>query len=100
MRQMKIIITNLPSFYKIRLFNEINKQLPLYVLFTGHGPEVRNEDFFKGNIEFQYANLNRNFILNLHNIINLLRINYKEIILCGWDNIYMWIPLLFSKKNS
>ena len=97
----KIIITNLPAFYKIRLFNEINKTVPLLVLFSGHGPEERNKDFFKGTIEFNYINLDKGFIKNFSLLRNLLkRDSFKELILSGWDNVYMWVPLLFSPKRK
>lgn len=97
----KIIITNLPAFYKIRLFNEINKTIPLLVLFTGHGPEERNKDFFKGVIEFNYLNLDKSFFENLLILGRSLTIkNLEEIIFSGWDNIYMWLFLLFSTKNK
>ena len=49
---MKLIITNLPSFYKIKLFNEINKKVKLKVFYTGHSPEQRNKDFFDEVAEF------------------------------------------------
>lgn len=95
----KIILTNLPAFYKIRLFNEINKKIPLLVLFTGHGPEERNKDFFKGIIEFDYLELNQGFIGNLRIIRSLLNKNsFDELILGGWDNIYMWFPIFMSPK--
>ena len=97
----KIVITNLPAFYKIRLFNEINKKVPLLVLFSGHGPEERNKDFFKGTIEFDYINLDKGFIKNFSLLRKLLkRDSFKELILSGWDNVYMWIPLLFSPKQK
>ena len=97
----KIVITNLPAFYKIRLFNEINKTVPLLVLFSGHGPEERNKDFFKGTIEFDYINLDKGFIKNFSLLRKLLKKDYfKELILSGWDNVYMWLPLLFSPKRK
>lgn len=97
----KLIVTNLPAFYKIRLFNEINKRSSLLVLFTGHGPEERNKDFFKGYIEFDYLNLDKGFLGNFITLQRLVhKSTFEEIILSGWDNIYMWIPLLFSLKKQ
>lgn len=99
-KHVKIIITNLPAFYKIRLFNEVNKKIPILVLFTGHAADGRNADFYKGNIEFDYINLDKGFIKNSCLLIKLLRKNIREVILSGWDNIYMWLPLLFSPKRK
>jgi len=42
-----IIITNLPAFYKINLFNEINKRKKIYVVFTGTDAGQRNADFLE-----------------------------------------------------
>lgn len=101
MKSRKIIITNLPAFYKIRLFNEINKKTPLLVLFTGHGNEVRNNDFFKGDIEFNYIYLDKGFLRNCSVLLRVLCKNlFKELIIGGWDNIYMWISLLCSSKRK
>lgn len=97
----KIIITNLPAFYKIRLFNEVNKEIPLLVLFTGHSSDGRNADFYKGKIDFDYINLDRGLFLNVWLLISLLRKSLlEELILSGWDNIYMWIALLLSPKRK
>lgn len=92
----KLIITNLPAFYKIRLFNEINKTSKLLVLFTGHAADGRNSDFYKGNIEFDYMNLDRGFLINCYLLIKLSFLNIKETILGSWDNIYMWLPILLT----
>lgn len=97
----KIVITNLPAFYKIRLFNEVNRKIPLLVLFTGHSSDGRNADFYQGNIEFDYINLRKGFFCNLWLLICLLRKSpYEELILSGWDNIYMWLSLLLSSKRK
>ena len=74
----KIIITNLPAFYKIRLFNEVNKKIKILVLFTGHAADGRNTDFYKGNLEFEHIFLNKGFIGNCRILINLLCKNYKS----------------------
>lgn len=97
----KIIITNLPAFYKIRLFNEINKIIPIFVFFTGHASDGRNSDFYKGIMEFDHMNLDRGFVRNCRILSNALHEkSVIELILSGWDNIYMWIPLLFFSKRK
>lgn len=97
----KIIITNLPAFYKIRLFNEINRKTPLLVVFLGHSSIGRNADFYKGNMDFDYLNLNKGFFGNVGLLIYVFRKSaFRELILGGWDSIYMWISLLFSPKRK
>lgn len=47
-----LILTNQPAFYKIKLYNEINKKRQIHVLFTGKKDRVkgnlieRKSDFF------------------------------------------------------
>lgn len=101
---MKLIITNLPSFYKIKLFNEINKKVKLKVFYTGHSPEQRNKDFFDEVAEFDSDFLFRKSKLSA--IIRLIKIifttRYDELMIGGWDEVYFWIAAFLSpkKKNS
>ena len=53
-----LILTNQPAFYKINLYNELNKKIKIFVIFIGEGSTIRNSDFLKGNMEFEYLILN------------------------------------------
>ena len=55
----KVFITNLPSFYKKNLYNEINKKQRVLAIFTDDGDPTRNGDFYNGNIEFDSENLGK-----------------------------------------
>ena len=80
---MKLIITNLPSFYKIKLFNEINKKVKLKVFYTGHSPEQRNKDFFDEVAEFNSDFLFRKSKLSA--IIRLIKMPFMYIGSGNWD---------------
>lgn len=97
-----LIITNLPSFYKIKLFNEIGKYKKILVIYTWNSPETRNKDFFAEEAEFKSINLPvKNKILSVYKLIKLLHcINYTSLILGGWNEIYFWIGAFFSKKKK
>lgn len=97
-----IFITNLPSFYKTNLFNKINENSDLLVLYTHENSSNRNSDFFKGNKKFKYKVLSENsFIYNLVYLKSLIKkSSYDELIIGGWDLLYFWIALLFGKKNK
>ena len=41
-----VYVTNIPSFYKLNLYNRIAKRKGIFVIFTGEINEVRNDDFF------------------------------------------------------
>lgn len=96
----KIVITNLPSFYKINLYNEINRRCPLLVIYTGDHAEGRNKDFYHGKMEFQHIFLRSNGLLRLFQLLGLLRKHkHRELILSGWDSLPLWIAAICSPKR-
>lgn len=99
----KIIVTNIPAFYKINMYNAVNKRVKLHVIFTDSIESDRNSDFVDGEIEFEYTIL-KGYVY--HKISQALKIvktsNYDELILGGWDHPVLWF-LAFcctKKKNS
>ena len=107
----KLIITNIPAFYKVNLFNEINKQIDIEVIFTGtkdktvfKGKEiVRKRDFLDEKIFFKVHYLSGSFLTKLWQLLTILRnVEYTEIIIDGWDSILIWVILCFdfTKRKS
>lgn len=100
----KIFVTNLPAFYKLNLFNEIQKSINIAVVFTANDSIKRNRDFFKGEKAFDtYFFKRRNLLYRLiFPIVLLSKLSYKELIIGGWDSIPMWIFAILSpsRKNS
>lgn len=97
----KIIVTNLPSFYKINLYNEINMHCRIFVIYTNDGNEGRNNDFYKGSMQFKYIHLCRNRILRIFQLIKIIiRVKYEELILSGWDSLPLWIGAIISPKKK
>lgn len=97
----KIIITNLPSFYKINLYNEINKQCKLLVIYTWDHSHGRNDDFYNGAMQFEHIHLkDRGFkrIIQISKI--LISTKYRELILSGWDSIPLWVGAFISAKRK
>lgn len=64
-----LFITNLPSFYKINLYNEIARRKKIFVIYTGDTAECRNNDFF--NVKMQFGSL----FLYSNKLLRLLQIN-------------------------
>lgn len=99
----KVFVTNLPAFYKINLFNEIALKKDIFVIFTHSDSKERNNNFFEGNKNFEYYFLpDSNKLLRLYHLIHLIRkIDFKELIMGGYDEIIFWL-LAFtnSKKNN
>lgn len=97
----KIFITNLPSFYKINLYNEINKHCKVLVIYTNDNAEGRNKDFYRGNMQFEHIHLNSNRFIRILQLIKiLLQVSYNELILGGWDSLPLWIGAIISPKNK
>lgn len=104
MTYSKIIITNLPSFYKLNLYNRINQKIRILVVFTGEDGSIRNESFYKNNFEFDYLSLHG--LSSFYKIIKLYQIikrnKFSELVIGGWDSPAYWFSafLVSKKKNS
>ena len=100
----KIIITNLPAFYKINLFNRIAEKCSIFLIFTGLDGEIRNENFYDSEMNFPYIFLKggskKEKFLEAFAVIKNKKPN--KIIIGGWDNIiYLLIAFLFPiRKNQ
>lgn len=97
----KIIITNLPAFYKIRLFNEISRYQSLLVIYTGHGSDGRNVDFYNESILFKSIKLSGSSLNKCLEIFKLIRkVQFKEMLIGSWDHPAMWVTILSSPKSK
>lgn len=101
-----LIITHLPSFYKVRLYNEISKKLKIYVIFIGEGSVQRTSDFTQEERLFDYEVLNKHQFESrpkISSILKLLKIvrskDFNKLLLCGWDLPEYWI-LAFTHVRS
>ena len=104
-----LIVTHIPAFYKVNLYNELSKSLKIEVIFiAGNTVHKRADDFIaleKAN--FKYTVLNENnfearkkhlSILKLRKLLK--RCNYKKIILSGWDLLEFWFLLILNPKKK
>ena len=100
--KQKIIVTNIPAFYKIRMYNEDNKQVRLHVIFTEAIESDRNSDFVNGDIQFQYTILKGTNRQKISQAISIVKsIDYAELILGGWDHPVLWVlAFRFPKKKN
>lgn len=98
----KLFITNLPSFYKINLYNKVSENVSVCVVFTGDDGESRNSDFFSSDIKFDALFFKKRNLLYrvFYSIWLCCKLRYKEIILGGWDSLPLWVFLLFSRSNK
>lgn len=103
-----IIVTHLPSSYKVNLYNEIAKNKNVYVVFIASNSIVRTKDFLNLDCNFNYSIINnsiiekRNIYKSTYNLFKILyNIRSKYIILNGWDLFEFWfcVFLPFYKKG-
>lgn len=97
-----IYITNLPSFYKINLFNQIAKKRKLFVVFTHDNSFMRNSDFYAGEREFEYSSIaNMTIIGKIAFIYNLLKnSSYEQLLVEGWYQPVYWFAVLVSHHTK
>lgn len=102
-----VFITHLPAFYKINLYNELAKQLNIYVIFISNSSSIRTEDFTKGERNFDYEVINQeDFELrnkwksSLQVAKTLYKLSYNKVVVGGWDLLEFWIIVFFNKKSK
>ena len=100
--KLKIIVTNIPAFYKIKMYNEVNKRVQLFVIYTDNNDIDRNQDFVSGSMEFKYKILEGSIAQKIWSAIQLLKtLNYDELILGGWDHPVLWaLAFIFPKAKN
>lgn len=95
----KVFLTPSPSFYKNRLFSQINKHIRICVIFTGAAYHQRNADFYSGVQDFDSITLPSEFKKQVYLINKFLKNNdFNEIIFGGWDNKITWYTLFRTPK--
>lgn len=96
------MVTNLSSFYKINLFNELSSHISIFVVFTGDRQITRNTDFTSGQIGFEHCFIKSTTCLGkVVEIIGILcNYRYDELILGGWNLLPMWAAAFFSPKRK
>lgn len=102
-----VFITNIPSFYKKNLYNEIAKHKKILVLFFSPKSNIRNDDFVNGDMNFDYKYLTDSFYEDRKHLlcfIQLVRIlsviNYDRIIYSGWESVECIILSFLVKKSK
>ena len=103
--QMKriLFITNAASFYKINLYNELQKKINVEAIFLDGNYSHRNADFLGNERNFKYYELSEySFLSQIRRIVGILRNgNYDKVVYTGWDkSIYYLLALITSKMKN
>lgn len=103
-----LIVTNIPNYYKINLFNAIAKECRLLVLFITGGRATRAKDFSQlpADIKFKYHVLNesaesRNIFLSCVKLfITINKYSIGKLVVGEWKDIEYWFSLFFFTKQN
>ena len=101
-----VLITHIPSFYKINLYNEIAKTKKVAVIFLGSQSKIRTKDFmgtdfhFKAFFLYQGEFEQRPKLQSLWRCFSALRqLKAKRVVVGGWDCPEFWLSALMHTKK-
>ena len=98
-----VIISQLPSSYKVNLYNELFKVKKIFVIFISSNSINRNADFISKSCDFEFKILNttlenRSKFSSISNLIKTLSlIKSNSLIVNGWDYLEFWASLIVFK---
>lgn len=102
-----VIVTHLPSFYKVRLYNEISKKLKVFVIFVGKSSVQRTTDFLEFDTEFDSITLSpgafetRKILSSFLCLYNILRnLQFSRLLVSGWDLPEYWFLAFIIRKKK
>ncbi len=97
-----VFITNMPAFYKIRLWNEISRKKSVLAIFVNPVDKSRNKDFLSGEPLFDSIVMEDNGIIKKTlALIRIIRsIKYGKLIFGGWENAASLFLPFFTPKSK
>ncbi|WP_395167022.1 glycosyltransferase [Francisella salimarina] len=104
-----VIVTHIPAFYKVNLYNQLAKKLNIFVVFLASNTNEKRADDFVGldNVSFEYQVLfsgnlqQRNSSANIKRLRSILKsIQYKRMLVSGWDLREFWYVIFANRKNK
>lgn len=97
-----VYLTNLPAFYKIRLWNEIATKKSLLVICNGLDDNyIRNKDFTAGDMSFDLVWLPNGGIKSVMALRNILKdLDYNELIVTGNNSMTYWYAALSNPRRK
>ena len=97
-----ILVTNQPSFYKVRLWNQISSEKRVLLVFLSERGNDRNSDFVREEARFDHLFLSKSKLKKIIQSIRLLSTcRYGQLIIGGWDEMVLrLLPFLSPKKKN
>jgi hypothetical protein len=104
-----VIVTHLPVFYKVNLYNALSEHLNIYVIFLGaqtneqrgSGFSKEEEASFEYTVIFNGSFQDRNKLFSTIVVLKKLKeIRFKQLIVSGWDLPEFWLSCFVTPKSS
>ena len=97
-----LFITNIPSFYKVNQYNELQKRIDVEAVFIVNTTDERSADFIGKDMRFKYHEIGgRSLFLQIRYIASILRKNnFDKIVYTGWNYLIFYIFALFTAKRK
>ena len=104
-----LIVTHIPAFYKVNLYNKLAKRLKIFVIFISSDTSQKRSNNFSSldNVLFDYEVLYqgnfqaRKILKNISTLQSMLgRLKFKKILVSGWDLPEFWYIVFTSKKSK
>lgn len=104
-----IIVTHIPAFYKVNLYNELAKKLKIFVVFIASNTNEKRADDFTTlqNANFSYELLSdgdfqsRDVKSNIKKLKTIFKNNeYRRLLVSGWDLKEFWYLVMFYPKSK
>lgn len=102
-------VSKIPSFYRVNLFNELAKNIKLYVVFISDHSIERDRDFTETSAHFDHCFLTHD-ALESRNVFKTCKILFEILssikannyLISGWDLSEFWLTAFKSpiEKNS
>jgi glycosyltransferase involved in cell wall biosynthesis len=104
-----IIVTHIPAFYKVNLYNELAKKFKILVVFIASNTNEKRADDFTTlqNANFGYEVLSdgdfqtRDVKSNIKKLKTIFKNNeYKRLLVSGWELKEFWYLVMFYPKSK
>jgi glycosyltransferase involved in cell wall biosynthesis len=102
-----LIVNNVPSFYKINLYNELAKHCKIHVVFLALTNQVVNNRSFEDDIQFSYEIISsiqiedRNRITSTVQLISTIKqYHFRKIIYGGYNDIEQLLCMFLTNKSQ
>lgn len=102
-----VFITNIPSFYKVNLFNNLAKYCRVKVIFISRTSEIRDSDFYDYDHKFDSEYISdkdferRNPLMTLLGVYSAIKkYSFNKLVFPGWEIKELFLLAILNGRNK